>query len=78
VKFLLIHAPIVPVSTMVRVSKVLECSLVPASLAFLGKDVKQRSTLVTPTPVTMVQLAKVVLVAMPVLVRLGLLAVTAL
>lgn len=75
---LLIHAPIVHVRTMVRVSKVLECSLVAAFLAFLDRDVKQRSTLVTPTPVTMVQLATVVLVAMPVLVRLGLLAVTAL
>ena len=77
-KFLLIHAPTVHVSTMVRVSKVLECLLVPALLAFLGRDVKQRSMLVTPTPVTMVRLATVVLVAMPVLVRLGLLAVTVL
>lgn len=39
-KSLLIHAPIVLVSTMVLVSKVLECSLVAAFLAILDRDVK--------------------------------------
>ena len=77
-KFLFIHAPIVLVPIMVLVSKVLECLLVAVFLAFLDRNVKLRSTLVTPTPVTMVRLATVILVAMPVLVQLGLLAVTAL
>ena len=77
-KSLLIHALIVLVPTMVRVSKVLECSLVAAFLAILDRDVKQSSMHVTLTPVTMVPLAIVFLVAMPVLVRLDLLAVTAL
>lgn len=77
-KSLSIHAPVVLVPTMVHVSKVLECSLVAAFLAFLDRDVKLRSMLVTPTPVTMVRLATVILVAMPVLVQLGSLAVTVL
>ena len=77
-KSLLIHALIVLVPTMVRVSKVLECSLVAAFLAILDRDVKQRSMHVIPTPVTMVPLAIVFLIAMPVLVQLDLLAVTAL
>ena len=77
-KSLLIHAPIVLVSTMVLVSKVLECSLVAAFLAFLDRGVKQRSTHVTPTPVTMVPLVTVIMIAMPVLVQLDLLAKTVL
>lgn len=77
-KSLLIHVPIVLVPIMVRVSKALECLLVAVFLDFLDRSVKLRSTHVTPTPVTMVQLATVVLVAMPVLVQLGSLAVTAL
>ena len=73
-----IHAPTVLVPTMVHVSKVLECSPAAVFLAFLDRDVKLRSIHVTLTPVTMVQLATVVLVAMPVVVQLGLLAVTVL
>lgn len=68
------HAPTVLVPTMVHVSKVLECSPVAAFLVFLDRDVKLRSTHVTPTPATMVQLATALLVVMAVLVQLGLLA----
>lgn len=77
-KSLLIHVRIVLVPIMVRVSKVQECLLVAVFLDFLDRSVKLRSTHVTPTPVTTVQLARVVLVAMPVLVQLGSLVVTAL